>query len=307
MCTSRGGLGYPVTDGRDLQVADLAARLGNRPNELRLAGIHQRPPGIPLPDTLPTCWLPSPCARFSRARTTTEPPSRVFGRRRAYPIVPGGSRAAGTTRDDSRVHCEPIDQPGIQLCPGSIATVTPETFTLASPPARQAGYGVATHTGWPCAAPRPISTRFELVPRLRSFNTGSSRIPSDLARRTWPVWQYQTVPALSALLPALPGVSRIRLRSAPTRLLRQPGEEVLHLLRFPAPHGAPAPRGAPCGRGRSGRPSTVPAGLRNWVTAILCRAWLRARVADSVRRIAAWDDAFWGHPQRVPPECSAPR
>jgi hypothetical protein len=27
-------------------------------------------------------------------------------------------------------------------------------------------------------------------------------------------------------------------------VLRQPSEEVLHLLRFPAPHGAPAPRGA---------------------------------------------------------------
>ena len=102
----------------------------------------------------------------------------------------------------------------------------------------------ATHTGWPCAAPRPISTRFEPVPRLRSFNTGSSRIPSGLARRTRPVWQYRTVPALSALLPALPGVSRIRLCPAPARLLRQPGEEVSHLLRFPAPHGAPAPRGA---------------------------------------------------------------
>ena len=63
-------------------------------------------------------------------------------------------------------------------------------------------------------------------------------MPSDLARRTRPVWQYQAVPALSALLPALPGVSRIGLRSAPTRLLRQPGEEVSHLLRFPAPHGA---------------------------------------------------------------------
>jgi hypothetical protein len=38
----------------------------------------------------------------------------------------------------------------------------------------------ATHTRWPCTAPRPISTRFEPVPRLRSFTTGSSRIPSDL-------------------------------------------------------------------------------------------------------------------------------
>jgi hypothetical protein len=35
------------------------------------------------------------------------------------------------------------------------------------------------------------------------------------------------------------GVSRLGLRSAPARLLRQPGEEVSHLLRFPAPHGAP--------------------------------------------------------------------
>ena len=109
----------------------------------------------------------------------------------------------------------------------------------------------ATHTGWSCTASRPISTRFEPAPRLRSFNTGSSRIPSDLARRTRPVWQYQTVPALSALLPTLPGVSRIRLRSAPARLLRQPGEEVSHLLRFPAPHGAPAPRGAPRSRYQS--------------------------------------------------------
>jgi hypothetical protein len=45
-------------------------------------------------------------------------------------------------RDGSRVHCESIDQLGIQLCPGSIATVTPQAFTVASPPARQAGYGV---------------------------------------------------------------------------------------------------------------------------------------------------------------------
>jgi len=105
----------------------------------------------------------------------------------------------------------------------------------------------------PCAAPRPISTRFEPVTRLRSFTTGSSRIPSDLARRTRPVWQYQTVPALSALLPALPGVSRIRLHPAPTGLLRQPSEEVLHLPRFPAPHGALRPRVATTSIGRTSR------------------------------------------------------
>src|SRR5690348_18483380 len=69
-------------------------------------------------------------------------------------------------------------------------------------------------------------------------------MPSGLARRTRTIWQSWHVPALSALLPALPGTSRIRLRSASTGLLRQPGEKAFHLLRLPAPHGAPAPRGA---------------------------------------------------------------
>jgi len=49
---------------------------------------------------------------------------------------------------------------------------------------------------------------------------------------------------MSALLPTLPGVSRIRLRPAPTRSLRRPSREVSHLPRFSAPHGAQAPRGA---------------------------------------------------------------
>jgi hypothetical protein len=69
-------------------------------------------------------------------------PSRAFNRRRVYPSVPGGSQAAGTVRDGSRVHCESIDQLGIQLYPGSIATVTPQALTVASPPARQASFGV---------------------------------------------------------------------------------------------------------------------------------------------------------------------
>ena len=172
-------------------------------------------------------------------------PSRAIGRRRVYPTGPG--RIPGRGNDTGWFPCSlRIDRsawhPALprQHRHGYAAdlhrdlpTGTPSRLTES-----------ATHTGWPCTAPRPISTRFEPVPRLRSFTTGSSRIPSDLARRTRPVWQYQTVPALSALLPALPGVSRIRLRSAPARLLRQPGEEVSHLLRFPAPHGAPAPRGA---------------------------------------------------------------
>jgi hypothetical protein len=53
----------------------------------------------------------------------------------------------GATRDGSRVHEESIDQSGIQLCPGSIAMVTPQAFTMASPPTRQIGYGVGPPTG----------------------------------------------------------------------------------------------------------------------------------------------------------------
>jgi len=45
-------------------------------------------------------------------------------------------------RNGSRVHEQPIDQLGTQLCPGSIATATPQSFAMASPPTRLAGFGV---------------------------------------------------------------------------------------------------------------------------------------------------------------------
>ena len=49
----------------------------------------------------------------------------------------------------------------------------------------------------------------------------------------------------SAVRPRLVKPFVLTAVGAPTSLLRQPGEEVLHLLRFTAPHGALAPRGAP--------------------------------------------------------------
>jgi hypothetical protein len=42
---------------------------------------------------------------------------------------------------------ESIDQLGTQLCPGSIATTTPQTFIVAFSPTRQAGYEVEPPPG----------------------------------------------------------------------------------------------------------------------------------------------------------------
>jgi hypothetical protein len=83
-------------------------------------------------------YTPLACSDYYRASA----PPRAFNRRRIYPTHPNGFRTAGTTRDGSRVHREPIDQLGIQLCPGDIATSTPQFFLVASPPASQTGYGV---------------------------------------------------------------------------------------------------------------------------------------------------------------------
>ncbi len=52
----------------------------------RRVGIHRRPPGIPA-TALPACWVPSPCDRLSRPRTTTDPPPRpgAISQQRACP------------------------------------------------------------------------------------------------------------------------------------------------------------------------------------------------------------------------------
>jgi len=70
-------------------------------------------------------------------------PPRAFSGRCAYPATADGARTAGPARDGSRVHQESIDQGGTQLCPGSIATATPQAFTVTSPLARLASYGVS--------------------------------------------------------------------------------------------------------------------------------------------------------------------
>ena len=130
---------------------------------------------------------------------------------------------------------------------------------MVSSPAKPTGYRVDPAPARPRATSRPISARFESVELLRGFKSLISiRAPSRLACRTRTVWQYQYVPSLSGLLPALPGISRIRLPSAPIESLRRLDGGVLS-----PPHGHKAPRGArfPCSA--RGRPGWV------WVASVL--------------------------------------
>lgn len=75
-----------------------------------------------------------------------------------------------------------IGQGGTQLYSGSIATATPQPFTVASSPLEKDGFGVDTPPGVTCTADRPISTRLEPASRLRSFyHWFACAVPSDLA------------------------------------------------------------------------------------------------------------------------------
>jgi hypothetical protein len=76
-------------------------------------------------------------------------------------------------------------------------------------------------------------------PFERRNNAGSSRTPLRPARRTRTIWQYWHVPALSGLLPTLPGTTRIRLPSAPlSRCDKINGEGLPPPLEPTKPHGA---------------------------------------------------------------------
>ena len=140
-----------------------------------------------------------------------------------------------------------IGQAGTQLYPGSIATPTPQTFGVASPPFNTHGTGVGFHAKRkPRTASRPISARFEPVLRLRGVNHWFAlAVPSGLASRTRTIWQYWRVPTSSELLSTLTGAPRIRLLPASTQPLRRPGGGGL-----PPPLEHQAPRGARVGRRR---------------------------------------------------------
>ena len=155
-----------------------------------------------------------------------------------------------------------IDQVGAQLYPGSIATPTPQTFTVASPPWHTASELTTTTNGGHALHPGPYPPDLSRQPLTGLQPLVHSRYaPSGLASRTRTVWQYQPVPALSGPLPTLPGVPRIRLPPASTRPLRRPGGEVSHLhstIRRLVAHTAAKysnPSRAACVQSRSAAPA----------------------------------------------------
>ena len=107
--------------------------------------------------------------------------------------------------------------------PGSALAASPRVRRRPSPwPPRPASKASPEDPRRPYTpggkAPRPAQIRQVRAGNQSEGrnNAGSSRTPLRLARRTRAIWQCWPVPALSGLLPALPGTTRIRLPSAST-------------------------------------------------------------------------------------------
>src|SRR5215208_4320477 len=198
----------------------------------RRAGVHRRPPGLPA--TLPrTCCRPSPCARLSRARTTTAAPSppKALSRRRTCPppawLASGkGSPGRVPTFPTSRLtgavpSFSPAASPHLRR---RLSVWPPRRPVSASSESRCA---VLTRA---CAAARPISARLEPVLALRGFDhwfSSAYTFPSCL-----PDPGHLAVlacPVVVGAAPTLPGASRVGLPPASAACCDRPPAESFHL------------------------------------------------------------------------------
>ncbi len=147
-------------------------------------------------------------------------------------------RQVGEPGSGSHVHHQPFNGVGAQLFPCSLATVTPQAFTVASSPAITSD-GRSRPPRWACTAARPRSTRFEPVTLLRGFHhwfLHSYTFPSCL-----PDPACLAVPGRPVVVRAAPTWPRDSEGQAAlsfSGLLRQPGGGSFHPTRLMAPRGA---------------------------------------------------------------------
>ena len=156
--------------GLDLQYP----AFGHHGGVVQLVGVHRRqPPGLPSASAANLLTPFAMCAAFppSDYYGVSAPPGPV-SRRCACPAAALAARARAEP-DGSHVHCRSIDERGVQLCPCGLATVTPQTFTVASLPTTQASSGVTKtrSRALMCAASTPYPPDLRRGLRLRGFMT----------------------------------------------------------------------------------------------------------------------------------------
>src|SRR5215218_4765441 len=148
-------------------------------------------------------WPALPTSEYYGGSAPSQGPQPTAG----LPATGPAGRWEGQPREGSHVSHVPVDGGGAQLFPGSLATPTPQTFSVASSPARFAGLGVALRGVHACVRCCPAHIR-QVRGRFWPYGgltTGSALLtPSRLACRTQAIWQSWPVPSLSGLLPPSP-------------------------------------------------------------------------------------------------------
>jgi len=123
-------------------------------------------------------WIPSPCNRLSRSRTTTNPPPHFenINWQRAFPFGQVAPGRRGIFEMVPTFTVEPFDRLGAQLCPCDIVTITPQLFIVTSRSA------IPTDKGVPCTLCKCASQPNPYLPTLswsecfRNFKTLVSHV-----------------------------------------------------------------------------------------------------------------------------------
>ena len=210
-----------------------------------------------------SCWPPSPCDRLSRSpRRARHRPRLLRGLR------PTHHESSTPNAESSDLHwagCPAeIDGPagwfprspghrlvrgGAQLYSGSIATVTPQAFTVASPPMELNGFGVDPTPGCRALQTGPYPPGWSRLRGYGASSTGSLALHLlTLLDEPAPSGSTDTARLLGAACHRPPSFPVVGCPDASSGRCDGPTETVSHHLPI-----HPAPRGAQLGREESRR------------------------------------------------------